>query len=136
MPRMDGLEAAEAISRTCPIPIVILTAFSDREYVERAKSTAIHAYLVKPVEEGKLMPTLELAQARFAEQQTLATAVQTLEQTLQDRDLIDEAKRLLMERLGITEAEAFQKIHRRARNSRTPMRDIAQAILQQYGVRS
>jgi response regulator NasT len=133
MPRMDGLEAAEAITREHPIPIIILTAFSDREYVERAKSTAIHAYLIKPVREAKLMPTIELAQARFQEQQTLAEEVQTLEEALEARDLLDQAKQTLMDRFGIGEADAFQHIHRQARDSRRSMRAVAQEIIEQRG---
>ncbi|MFQ5856709.1 MAG: ANTAR domain-containing response regulator [Anaerolineae bacterium] len=132
MPRMDGLEAAEAISRERPIPIIILTAFSDREYVERAKSTAVHAYLIKPVREEKLMPAIELAQARFLEQQTLAEEAQSLEEALETRDLLDQAKRLLMDELGIEEAEAFQRIHRQARDSRRSMQSVAQNIIDQH----
>jgi len=132
MPRMDGLEAAEAIGRERPIPIIILTAFSDREYVERAKSTAVHAYLVKPLREEKLMPAIELAQARFLEQQALAEEVQGLEDALTSRDLLDQAKQLLMERFGIGEAEAFQRIHRQARDSRRSLRRVAQEIINQH----
>lgn len=129
MPRMDGLEAAEAVSKEQPIPIVILTAFSDREYIERAKSTSVHAYLVKPIKEQKLRPTIELAQARFWEQQALAEEVQSLEEALETRDLLDKAKRSLIRSQGIGEAEAFQRIHREARDSRRPMRDVAQDII-------
>lgn len=132
MPRMDGLEAAEAISREHPLPIIILTAFSDREYVERAKSTAVHAYLVKPVREATLVPTIELAQAHFLEQQALAQEVQNLEEALETRDLLDRAKRLLMEHLNIGEVEAFQRIHRQARDSRRSMRSVAEEIIKQY----
>jgi response regulator NasT len=132
MPRMDGLEAAEAISREWPIPIVILTAFSDREYVERAKSAAVHAYLVKPVKEDRLMPTIELARARFQEQKALVEEVQSLELTLETRDLVDQARQLLIDRLGLSEPDAFQCIHRRARDSRRSMRAVAQDIIAQY----
>lgn len=129
MPRMDGLQAAEAISRERPIPIIILTAFSDREYVERAKSMAVHAYLVKPVKEEKLVPAIELARARFIEQQALAEEVQNLEEALETRGLLDQAKRLLMDELGIGEADAFQRIHRRSRESRRSMRSVAREII-------
>lgn len=135
MPRMDGLEAAEAISRERPIPIIILTAFSDREYVERAKSTAVHAYLVKPVKEEKLRPTIEVAQARFLESQALSEEVQDLEESLETRDLLDKAKRMLMEELGIGEADAFQRIHRQARDSRRSMRATAQDVINRFSTR-
>ncbi|MFQ5594140.1 MAG: ANTAR domain-containing response regulator [Anaerolineae bacterium] len=131
MPRMDGLEAAEAISRERPIPIIILTAFSDREFVERAKSTAVHAYLTKPLQENRLMPAIELAQARFLEQQALAEEVQGLEEALEARDLLDQAKQLLMDRFGIGEADAFQRIHSQARGRRRSMRSVAQEIINQ-----
>ncbi len=133
MPRMDGLQTAEAISQEQPMPIVILTAFSDQEYVERAKSVSVHAYLIKPVKEEKLRPTIELAQARFWEQQALAEEVQNLEEALETRDLLDQAKRLLMDELGIGEAEAFQRIHHQARDSRRPMRAVAQDVVGKFG---
>ena len=129
MPQMDGLEVAEVLAAERPIPVIILTAFSDREYVERAKSTAVHAYLVKPVKEEKLRPTIEIARARFAEQQALEAERLTLQEALETRDLVAEAKRILMDRLGIGEAEAFRLIHRRARTTRRPMRAVAQEIL-------
>lgn len=132
MPRMDGLEAAEAISQAQPMPVVILTAFSDEEYVERAKSASVHAYLVKPVKEEKLRPTIELAQARFWEQQTLAEEVQDLEEALETRDLLDQAKRFLMDRHDIGEGEAFQRIHRRARESRRTTRSVAEEIIAKF----
>lgn len=129
MPRMDGLEAAEAIYREYPLPIIILTAFSDREYVERARSTAVHAYLIKPVKEEKLKPTIEVAQAYFWEQQALAEEARDLEEALGTRDLLDQAKRLLMKEMDIGEADAFQHIHRQARDSRQSMQSVAKAIV-------
>ena len=129
MPQMDGLEVAETLAAERPIPVIILTAFSDREYVERAKSTAVHAYLVKPVKEEKLRPTIEIARARFAEQQALEEERLSLQQALETRELLAEAKRVLMDRLRIGEAEAFHLIHRRARDTRRPMRAVAQEIL-------
>jgi len=129
MPQLDGLEVAEALAAERPIPVIILTAFSDREYVERAKSTAVHAYLVKPVKEERLRPTIEIARARFAEQQALQEERLGLQEALETRELLAQAKRVLMERLEISEAEAFQLIHRRARDTRRSMRAIAQAIL-------
>lgn len=129
MPGMDGLAVAEIISREQPMPIVILTAFSDREYVERAKSTAVHAYLVKPIKEETLQPTIEVAQARFREMQALGTEAQTLEEALETRDLLAQAKGVLMDMLGIGETEAFRRIHRQARDSRRSMRSVAQEII-------
>jgi AmiR/NasT family two-component response regulator len=132
MPRMDGLEAAMAISQEYPIPIVILTAFSDREYIERAKSAPVHAYLVKPVREDKLVPTIELARAQFRQHQALAAEVLDLKTALDTRDLLDQAKGLLMQHAGLAEAQAFERIHRAARDSRRSVREVAQDIIGRY----
>jgi response regulator NasT len=129
MPHLDGLEVAEALAAERPIPVIILTAFSDREYVERARSTAVHAYLVKPVREEKLAPTIEIARARFAEQQALQEERLSLEEALETREVLARAKQHLMERLGISEAEAFRLIHRRARDTRRSMRAVAEEVL-------
>lgn len=129
MPHMDGLEVARVLAAERPVPVIILTAFSDREYVERAKSTAVHAYLIKPVKEEKLTPTIEIARARFAEQQALREERLSLEEALETREVLAQAKQLLMDRLGIGEAEAFRFIHRRARDTRRPMRAVAAELL-------
>lgn len=136
MPRMDGLDAARAISAEHPIPVIVLTAFSEREYIERAKSAPVHAYLVKPLREEKLVPTIELAQAQFARQRALAAEVLDLEAALDTRDLLDEAKRLLMQREHLDEAQAFQRLHRAARDSRRSVRQVAQVIIDRYTPRN
>lgn len=132
MPRMDGLDAARAISDEHPIPVIVLTAFSDQEHIERAKSAPVHAYLVKPVREEKLVPTIELAQAQFQQQQALAAEVMDLQMALDTRDLLDQARSLLMQHHGLDEAQAFQRIHHDARHSRRSVRQVAQAIISQY----
>lgn len=129
MPDIDGLEAAQRIMRTRPIPIVMLTAFSQRDLVERAKAAAVFGYLVKPVNEESLGLTLDLAVARFKEWKLLHQQVQDLRKSLEARDCIEQAKRLLMERDGLSEREAFLTIRRTSRSRRVPMQKTAEEIL-------
>jgi len=129
MPHLDGLEAARQITENRPIPIVLLTAYSDRATVERAKSTAISAYLVKPIKEAELGPTIEIALARFEEQQMLAAEREELSDALETRELVAQAKKCLMAHRGLTEREAFRQIHLTSRAQRRPMKDVARDIL-------
>ena len=129
MPDMDGLEVAETITAKRRIPIVMLTAYSDRELVERATKLAVLAYLVKPVKEADLGLAIELAMARFEEWQALQREAADLKEALATREAVDRAKEILMQRDGLTEHEAFLSIQRRSRNSRRPMREVAEAIL-------
>ena len=129
MPDMDGLEAAEAITAKRRIPILMLTAYSDRELVERATKLAVLAYLVKPVKEADLGLAIELAMARFEEWQALEQEAADLKEALATREVVDRAKKILMQRDGLTEHEAFLSIQRRSRNSRRTMREVAEAIL-------
>ena len=129
MPDMDGLEVAEAITAKRRIPILILTAYSDRELVERATKLAVLAYLVKPVKEADLGLAIELAMARFEEWQALEREAANLKEALATREVVDQAKKVLMQRDGLIEHEAFLGIQRRSRNSRRTMREVAEAIL-------
>lgn len=131
MPRLDGLEAARQIIADRPIPIVLLTAYSDRATVERAKSTAILAYLVKPIKEVELGPTIEIALARFEEQQVLAAEREELTDALETRELVAQAKEFLMMHRGLTEREAFRHIHLTSRAQRRPMKDVARDVLRE-----
>jgi response regulator NasT len=141
MPGMDGLAAAEAIAQQCPLPVVMLTAFSERDLVQRAAETeTIQAYLVKPVREADLGPTLELAVARFAEWSALRQEATDRQAALETRALVDRAKQRLMEERGLGEREAFLAIQHQARQQRRTMRQVAQDLLggagQGAGVRS
>lgn len=129
MPDMDGLEVAEAITAKRRIPILMLTAYSDRDLVERATKLAVLAYLVKPVKEADLGLAIELAMARFGEWQALEREVVDLKEALATREVVDQAKKVLRQRNGLTEHEAFLSIQRRSRNSRRSMREVAEAIL-------
>ncbi|RPI52428.1 MAG: response regulator [Chloroflexi bacterium] len=134
MPGMDGLAVAQAIAERCPLPVVMLSAYSERELVERAAATAtVQAYLVKPVREADLGPVLELAASRFAEWSALQAEAAGRQQALEDRRLVAQAKGHLMERQGLSEAQAFLEIQGRARRARRTMRQVAEEILATAG---
>jgi response regulator NasT len=129
MPGTDGLQAARTLLADRAVPVIILTAYADREFVEKAKEAGVLAYLVKPVRESDLYPAIEVARARFREIQTLRTEIGTLEEALAARKLVERAKGVVMRRMGLDEAGAFAHIQRQARNGRKPMKEIAEAIL-------
>ena len=130
MPGMDGLSVAEAIGEQCPIPVVMLTAYSERELVQQAAATdTVQAYLVKPIREADLAPTIELAVARFAEWQALRQEAASRQDALETREVVARAKAVLMERQSLGEREAFLEIQHRARKERRPMREVAEEIL-------
>jgi response regulator NasT len=131
MPGLDGLEVARQIHARRPLPIVVLTAYGDRELVEQAAGLPILAYLIKPVDEQELLATLEVATARFAEQQHLVRQANDLEEQLEARKLVERAKGVLMQRESLSEKEAYLRIQRQARQERCPMRQVAEAILRQ-----
>lgn len=129
MPGMDGLEAARKIMQERPTPVVMLTAFSQRELVNEARDAAVFGYLVKPVKEELLDATLDLAVARFKEWQKMQRQVQDLRKSLEAREVVEQAKRVLMERQDLNEQQAFNKIHRTSRSRRVTMQQVAQEIL-------
>jgi AmiR/NasT family two-component response regulator len=129
MPVLDGLAAAEEIAAARIAPVIVLTAFSQRELVERARDAGAMAYLVKPFSKNDLVPAIEVARARFAELSALDGEVRTLEERLETRKLVERAKGRLMAEQGITEDEAFRWIQRTAMNQRTSMKALAQSIL-------
>ena len=130
MPVLDGLSAAEQIASARIAPVIVLTAFSQRELVERARDAGAMAYLVKPFSKNDLVPAIEVARARFAEMTALDGEVRTLEERLETRKVVEKAKGRLMEEQGMTEAEAFRWIQRTAMNQRTSMKALAQSILE------
>ncbi len=129
MPVLDGLSAAERIAGERIAPVIVLTAFSQRELVERARDAGAMAYLVKPFGKNDLVPAIEVARARFAEMSALDSEVRTLEDRLEARKVIEKAKGKLMTEQGLTEAEAFRHIQRTAMNDRTSMKALAERIL-------
>jgi two-component system, response regulator PdtaR len=129
MPVLDGLSAAEQIASARIAPVIVLTAFSQRELVERARDGGAMAYLVKPFSKHDLVPAIEVARGRFAEMAALDGEVRSLEERLETRKVIEQAKGRLMTQQGITEAEAFRWIQRTAMNQRTSMKALAETIL-------
>jgi AmiR/NasT family two-component response regulator len=130
MPGIDGLAVAEAIAGQCPLPVIVLTAYSERDLVARAAATeTVQAYLVKPIREADLAPAIELAVARFAEWQALQQEAAGRQEALETRQVVARAKAMLMEREGLGERGAFLEIQHRARKQRRTMRRVAEEIL-------
>ncbi|MCR4405638.1 MAG: response regulator [Anaerolineae bacterium] len=129
MPDMDGIEAAAILTEERIAPVVLLTAYSQRELVERAKEAGVTGYIVKPFHEGDLAPAIEVALARFNEFRALEKEVGDLKQALETRKFVDRAKGILMDTQGLTEAEAFCKIQKMSMNTRKPMKEVAEAII-------
>lgn len=134
MPGMDGIEAAKEINLQFPLPIILCTVKRDRETLERAKEAGVMAYLVKPIREEDLLPTIEIAISSFREFMALREEVRDLRDALEARKVIEKAKGLLMERFGLTEEEAFKRIRRLSMDRRRPMKEVAEAIVMAYEV--
>jgi response regulator NasT len=130
MPEMEGTEAAARIRDQMPVPIIMLTAYADKDTVRKAEAAGALAYLVKPVMEVELPPAINIAMARFKEIQGLRSQVNELEDSLEARKLIERAKGILMQRLGLNERDAYERLRQRARDKRAKMKDIAQAIIE------
>ena len=133
MPVMDGIAAAGEIAGKRRAPVVMLTAFSQRELVERARTAGAMAYVVKPFTEADLVPAIELAVARFDELRSLEAEVRDLGDRLETRKIVDRAKALLQERMRLTEAESFRWIQKTSMDRRLTMREVAQAVIDQVG---
>lgn len=133
MPKRDGIEAASDIARQRIAPVVILTAFSQRDLVERARDAGAMAYLVKPFAKRDLVPAVELAISRFAELQALESEVAGLTERLETRKLIERAKGLLQAKQGMAEPEAFRWIQRTAMDRRTTMKAVAEVVVESLG---
>jgi response regulator NasT len=133
MPVLDGIAAAERIARARIAPVVILTAFSQRELVERARDAGAMAYLVKPFTRSDLVPAVEIAVSRFAEVGALAQEVDDLAEQLAARKAVDRAKGILQKELGISEPDAFRWIQKTAMDLRRSMREVAEGVVE-HGV--
>ena len=136
MPKKDGIEAAGEIVAEQIAPVVILTAFSQRDLIERARDAGAMAYLVKPFSKADLLPAIELAVARYAETAALRLEVADISQRLEARKIIDRAKGLLMTHQKMTEPEAFRWIQRTAMDRRTSMQAVAGAVLESLSAKS
>lgn len=129
MPVMDGIEAVDLITSEGISPTILLTAYSDRELVDRAKAAGVFAYLVKPFKPSDLPPAIEVARSRFEQHADLTKEVSNLSERLEARKAVDRAKGALMEAHGLTESEAYRRIQLQSMNMRKSMREVADAIL-------
>jgi response regulator NasT len=133
MPRRDGIDAASEIAGKRVAPIVVLTAFSQRDLVERAREAGAMAYLVKPFSITDLIPAIELAVSRFGEIAALEREVATLSERLETRKVVERAKGLLQAKQGLSEPEAFTWIQRAAMDRRTTMKRVADVVVETLG---
>ncbi len=131
MPIMDGLAAAEKIAGSRIAPVIILTAFSQRDLVERARAAGAMAYLVKPFQQTDLVPAIEIAMSRFSEVAALEAEVAGLSDRLETRKAVERAKGALMTQYGMTEPQSFKWIQRTAMDHRLTMREVAERIIQE-----
>jgi len=129
MPKLDGIAAAERIASQRIAPVVILTAFSQRELVERARDAGAMAYLVKPFTKSDLVPAVEMAVSRFAELHMLEPEVADLQERLETRKAVDRAKSVLQDQLQLSEPEAFRWIQKTAMDLRLSMRQVAEGVV-------
>ena len=129
MPVLDGISAAERIGAEKIAPVLMLTAFSQRELVERARDAGAMAYLVKPFSKADLVPAIEMATTRYEELRALENEVADLAARFETRKLVDRAKGLLQAQLGMTEPEAFRWIQKTSMDRRLTMREVAQAVI-------
>jgi response regulator NasT len=129
MPDMDGIEAAKILTEEQIAPVVLLTAYSQKDLVDRAKEAGVVGYLVKPFRESDLLPAIEVALSRFSEFKQMHQEVEDLKNALETRKLVDRAKGILMDVQGLDEQEAFRRIQKMSMNTRKPMKEVAEAII-------
>jgi response regulator NasT len=125
----DGIDAARLLTEEKMSPVLLLTAYSQRDLVVRAREAGVVGYLVKPFREADLVPAIEVALARFAEFRAVEEQVGDLQDALETRKFVDRAKGILMDQQGLSEAEAFRRIQKMSMNTRKPMKDVAEAII-------
>jgi response regulator NasT len=131
MPGLDGIDAAAKISQQ--YPVVILTAYTDRHLIARAKEAGVMAYLSKPFREGDISSAIELAVSHFLERSALAERVSRLKEQLETRKLVDQAKGLLMTKEGLSEAQAYRRLQKISMDKNRPMKEVAEAIVLMLG---
>ena len=129
MPRLDGIEAARRILDERPIPIVMVTAYGERELVSRAVEAGVFGYLVKPFRETDLLPAIATATARYEELRALREEADSLAEALAARKAIERAKGILMQREGLTEEEAFARLRKASQISGRPLKVVAEALV-------
>lgn len=129
MPEMDGITAAKIISNEKLAPVLLLTAFSQKEIVDKAKESGVLAYLVKPVKEANLFPAMEIALSRFKEFMDLEQELENVKNSLEMRKVLDRAKGILMDAYNLTETEAYRRIQQYSMAKRKSIREVAEAIV-------
>ncbi|NPV71336.1 MAG: response regulator [Firmicutes bacterium] len=129
MPEMDGLEASRVLAQETQCAVLLLTAYSQKDVVEKAADIGVHGYLVKPIKDSDVMPAIRVALARFSELCGLRERTQELSLRLEARKSLDRAKGIIMEKYGISEDEAHRRMLRASMDSRKPVRDIAEAVI-------
>jgi AmiR/NasT family two-component response regulator len=130
MPELGGDGAAQQIAKQHPTPVIMLTAYSDTEHIRKAEASGALGYLVKPINPEELPPAIDVAIARFREIQRLREQVDTLQETLESRKVVERAKGILMQRRQLSEDEAYEMMRQRARERHCKVKDIAQAIVE------
>lgn len=133
MPKLNGLKASEIITKNFNIPILILTAYSQQDYIEKAKQLNIVGYLVKPVSEANLIPAVEIALKQAEKVNRFMKQIDELDSQLKDRKIIEQAKGVCMDRFQLTEKEAFARMRKLSMDKQVTMRNIAKEILLKYG---
>lgn len=129
MPLMDGIEAVAILTEEEIAPVILLTAYSDKELVDRATEAGVFAYLVKPFKPNDLPPAIEVARSRYEQNQQLSKEVGSLHEKLEMRKTIEKAKGILMEDLGLSETDAYRRIQMQSMNLRKSMKEVAEAII-------
>lgn len=129
MPDMDGIEAAQMLTEERIAPVLLLSAYSQQDLVQRAQKAGVAGYLVKPFQESDLTPAIEIALARFTEFRALEQELGSLNEALETRKLVDRAKGILMDTQKLSESDAFRKIQKMSMNNRKSMKAVAEAII-------
>ncbi len=129
MPDMDGIEAAKILTEERVAPVLLLSAYSQQELVQRAQKAGVAGYMVKPFRESDLTPSIEVALARFSEFRQMEREADDLRDALETRKAVDRAKGILMDTQGLSETEAFRRIQKMSMNNRKSMRSVAEAII-------
>jgi response regulator NasT len=129
MPDLDGIDAAKILTEEQIAPVILLTAYGQKELVDRAKEAGVVGYLVKPFREGDLAPAIEVALSRFGEFRAMRQEVDDLQNALETRKLVERAKGILMDNQNLNEQEAFRRIQKMSMNTRKPMKEVAEAII-------
>ena len=133
MPEMDGITAAGKIYADKIAPVILLTAFSQPDIVDKAKDSGVLGYLVKPVQESQLFPAMEIALSRWQEMQGLEDELEKLKDSLETRKMVDRAKGIIMAAHKLGEQEAYRRMQQYAMQKRVPLKDVAQSIIRAAG---